>query len=974
MGDFFQFEDRFKDGLVTFEEGNLRDLLIEAKEIFTDDLVLNDYIFRFKKYLDLWENNDTTYDIAFRLEYIMNHLDAATDYYITALEDGEDRSKILRRLIPCLYKVGNLDYGILILRENLKENIDIKWTVANLIKFYSELEKEEELFNILKDYIIKNEMDLELCFLISKMYINLRDYKRAEFFSNKLREEKNHYKDRIEIYRLIKDKDFKKAKDIVSNKNNCEYLNDKIKEKEKEYILSVKEIRGSILGLILEGNIDEAVLSAKSLKDYCTDKDIKNKSRNNENIYKVIEEINSKSTAKKILGELVLYFIYSPDNKIIIQQIAKIFEKNKKIKEAENIYRYICEKEDKKDRWEKYIIFSDRNNLYINRIYGYVALLKFGDFNKEFNTQVEFLIRKNIFKVCEEEDAEEIIKKIISRYKLYKENIENILEENEIFDFISSFIKRLTGDSKEAYKIIGPYLKDIEKIHCINFAIFNKDLELAKEIILELNDKFIKENKDVIDYYNSILKEEKPIIKGSIILLSNFPLAPSIKYVKEVTKGYNIEKNIDEGIECYKELVAIYKEDIPLKIEYSRLLEKNNNILESYKIKKEVANNYKNIDEFIYRNKELLLFSFHYGYKEEIQSVKEKIEIFIKRNDLSKINRKNQIKLNNLFDLCDKLKNITKTLDSDLACKLIEALRYKNINLAINVLENCNSNKDSIFNILYLEFYTDFKVAIVKRFLNLYRDSNYVSSPLNLSLKEGNISLYKILNELFDNFKFNLIKPSLIENKLYIVTSDAGIFEDIKNILKKGFDDYSKFLIRFYACIRNEKNVTDITRKALKELEMDLYNRIEIFKWLDTLYEDKRFFKVLGDWCYKIKLFDEAFNYYKDLDLSGEKNISRLSNKYISELITYNNIKRDGYSKISIVKAIKRIVWSENLKEYKDNILKYYYNNDLKLEVNLFNVLKEKEVLTLDNKDLKELKGFDEELYDYIFKKYIIEK
>ncbi|WP_194190180.1 hypothetical protein [Clostridium chrysemydis] len=974
MGDFFEFEDRLKDGLITFEESNLRDLLIEAKENYSDDLVLNDYIYRFSKYLELWENNNTIYDIAFRLEYIMNHLDAATEYYIMALEDGEDRTKIIRRLIPCLYKVGNLDYGILLLRENLKENIDIKWTVANLIKFYSELEKEEELFNILKDYITKNKMNLELCFLISKMYINLRDYKRAEFFSDKLIEEKNHYKDRIEIYRLIKDKDFKKAKDIVSNKNECEYLNDRIREKEKEYILSVKEIRGSILGLILEGNIDEAVKTAKSLKDYCTDKDIKTKSRNNDYIYKVIEEINSKSTAKKILGELVLYFIYSPDNKIIIQQIAKIFEKTKKIKEAENIYRYICEKEDKKDRWEKYIIFSDRNNLYINRIYGYMALLKFGEFNNEFNKQVEFLIRKNIFKVCREEDAEEIIAKIIYRYKLYKENIENILEENEIFDLISSFIKRLTGNSKEAYKIISPYLKDIEKINCINFALYNEDIDLAKAILQEFNDKFIKENKDIINYYNSIVNKEKILIKGALTLLSNYPLAPSIKYVKEVTKGYNIEKNIDEGIECYKELVTIYKEDIPLKIEYSRLLEKNNNILESYKIKKEVANNYKNIDEFIYRNKELLLFSFYYGYEDEIKSIKEKIGIFIKINDLSKISRKKQIKLNNLLNLCDKLKSILKTLDSDLSSKFIEALRYKNINLAINVLENCNSSKDLIFNVFYLEFYTDFKVAIVKRFLNLYRDSNYVSSPLNLSLKEGNISLYKILNELYDNFKFNLIKPSLIENKLYIVTSDAGIFEDIKNILKKGFDDYSKFLIRFYSSIRNEKNVTDITRKVLKELEMDLYLRIEIFKWLDTIYEDKRFFKVLGDWCYNIKLFDEAFNYYENSDLSGEKNISRLSNKYISELITFNKVKRDEYSKISTVKAIKRIVWSENLKEYKDKIFKYYYDNNLKLELLLLNILKEKEVLTIDNKDLKELKELDEELYDYIFYKYILEK
>ncbi|MGL5870626.1 hypothetical protein, partial [Clostridium chrysemydis] len=62
MGDFFEFEDRLKDGLVTFEESNLRDLLIKAKENYTDDLVLNDYIYRFEKYLELWENNNTIYD------------------------------------------------------------------------------------------------------------------------------------------------------------------------------------------------------------------------------------------------------------------------------------------------------------------------------------------------------------------------------------------------------------------------------------------------------------------------------------------------------------------------------------------------------------------------------------------------------------------------------------------------------------------------------------------------------------------------------------------------------------------------------------------------------------------------------------------------------------------------------------------------------------------------------------------------
>lgn len=468
----------------------------------------------------------------------------------------------------------------------------------------------------------------------------------------------------------------------------------------------------------------------------------------------------------------------------------------------------------------------------------------------------------------------------IHKIDQYKKNIEKINSNDLINEALSKIPKKETSDT-------------IEK-------------KLFKEELLDVKNKAISE------YLNSIRDKKVLVIKDELMKQMD-------KYNKDMF--VLVMKNKLEIKEINKKYESIREENICL-IDKMRLIKKyNNDLLEQIKEYQSTLLTLQKSYSMLMKQKDLFdeiiqnfpgkspadviieMKSAKIGCIEMLKSyngICEELRL-IKKNQ-NELDNKYQVKINNLANLNEELKNQTNEI-KEVAKKKIDHLEAEIETNEKNNIENAylRNTLYHIFNLLFEQLKLNKDIKIDKKYINVTENDfnpNFFYAPeirsyIELMVKRLDPSSFdKMFRECIGYL--NMITRNYLPDKANLRFKPVEIFREVKN-----FIDIKMKLIEEY------KNIIKQDKVKINKLQMQINKTNENYNLLSKEYES---YKVIVE---KNLEQESNRNYLLSKKQKKKKKFGRhafinsdvISNK--NNLLGINSIKKSADKKIDLISVEK---------------------------------------------------------------------
>lgn len=563
------------------------------------------------------------------------------------------------------------------------------------------------------------------------------------------------------------------------------------------------------------------------------------------------------------------------------------------------------------------LLFGFENNSMYSELINLMLQLRSPKLSKDYKPTRLVDILSGVLEPIPDKDIQTISDSIESMNK-YKETIDDLTEENKVINLLKN--------NFHDYSNIILYHK------CNDYLKSKRELNEHEEELKILNDK---------------LSELKKIVEESKKILIEYDL--ELNSLKE-SENKLADNDLNTLLESQKKL------EIQLQEIKTKIIEKENSILNKENELKDTTKNIQKLEDEIYKN------------NKELNEIKETIECLIEDTGFSDINLNEE----SINETIENKKIIIKNIKSLAEKKYAEELKvdklFNEISISENDIKNKNIESNKISRLLI-----DEANAIVDKYAQMQNNKVLTLTKEDVSKIEEIITNLDINTknqvETIVNSKYNFILENLLKSK-NITENNIRENEYQKEILSKELED-TKNVFDKYVYESEKKNKLEsqgIKGKYLYEL-IDFKTNVDL-NTRKLLEDSLRSLGILHTLIFKNKsLSIKTFGNLKQVDNSIIKYFDIIDKEYENETIQVLNsisidsgetfISENGKYQMGIIqgtsddnyklKYIGKNIQEEYLKSLQKNIIEQIEETDTlisKYTKNLENINEDMNILS----------------------------